>query len=580
MAYSDLILSESSLVSYWRLGESSGTTATDAKGTQNGTYSNVTLGASSLYAGESDTAATFNGTTSKVSLGSSSFLNYEYTQAWSVEFVIKPNSDRTGTYLGAAILSKLDSNPQYPGFEIATEYNGNVASKNVINLFIVNDFGATKRIQVYGSTDLANATTYHIIVKYSGNGLASGLKVYIDGVEETLSVAGDGLLGNSILNGITPHIGCRNGVANFYKGDLDEVSVYNTALTSSQIARHAAQRLATIDGVTAPWSERPKLIIDTDCVNDCGDPGALAVACALANRNECDILAFVTNTATADVAGSVDAIATYYGQIAQPIGERASGSPESTAPSGWVSYLPANFPLSSTRAGTYPDSVNTYRQALHDAADASVTICSIGFMGVLRDLMVSSADGIDSRNGMDLIAAKVIRLVVMGGQYLTGTEYNFAQEPSATTGASYVVANWSSSIPIYFSGFELGDQIIAGSGLSATPLSNPVRYCYNDEGRLGTGQNAWDETAILFAVRKQYYDNAYYWTLTRGTNSVNGTTGANTFTPGGGGPHYYLTLKAPAELVSTILDGLTAAAPPRATPPQLAMYRLLHLLTR
>jgi RHS repeat-associated protein len=59
--------------SYWRLGEpASSTTAVsqvlDNEGTDNGTYSNVTLGATGPHPGTTATAATFNGTSSSVSV--------------------------------------------------------------------------------------------------------------------------------------------------------------------------------------------------------------------------------------------------------------------------------------------------------------------------------------------------------------------------------------------------------------------------------------------------------------------------------------------------------------------------------
>ena len=50
-------------VAYWRLGEASGTTAVDETGSHDGTYSGVTLGATGLLAGDTDTAVEFNNST-------------------------------------------------------------------------------------------------------------------------------------------------------------------------------------------------------------------------------------------------------------------------------------------------------------------------------------------------------------------------------------------------------------------------------------------------------------------------------------------------------------------------------------
>jgi hypothetical protein len=69
-SYKNAVLGESSLISYWRLGEASGTTAADSKGTRNGIYSGVTLGVAGAITNDPNTGAAFNGSTSKVSLPS------------------------------------------------------------------------------------------------------------------------------------------------------------------------------------------------------------------------------------------------------------------------------------------------------------------------------------------------------------------------------------------------------------------------------------------------------------------------------------------------------------------------------
>jgi hypothetical protein len=69
-SYKSVVLGESSLVSYLRLDESTGTTATDSKGTNNGTYSAVSLGSPGAITHDPDTSASFNGSTSSVSVPS------------------------------------------------------------------------------------------------------------------------------------------------------------------------------------------------------------------------------------------------------------------------------------------------------------------------------------------------------------------------------------------------------------------------------------------------------------------------------------------------------------------------------
>src|SRR5205807_1730173 len=82
-AYRDAVLGQGGLVSYWRLGEGSGTTALDSKGSSNGTYSSVTLGSSGAVVHDPDTAASFNGSTSKISLQALSAVTDFSVEGWT-----------------------------------------------------------------------------------------------------------------------------------------------------------------------------------------------------------------------------------------------------------------------------------------------------------------------------------------------------------------------------------------------------------------------------------------------------------------------------------------------------------------
>src|SRR6266568_4503415 len=68
-SYATLVDSRPSLLAHWRLGEMSGTTASDTTGRYDGAYTGgPTLGLPGAIAGDTDTAVGFNGATSKVSL--------------------------------------------------------------------------------------------------------------------------------------------------------------------------------------------------------------------------------------------------------------------------------------------------------------------------------------------------------------------------------------------------------------------------------------------------------------------------------------------------------------------------------
>src|ERR671933_1638258 len=68
-AYGNAVRSTSGLVSYWRLGESSGTSACDSYGSNAGSYQGgFALGRAGALAGDPDTAALFDGANGFVSV--------------------------------------------------------------------------------------------------------------------------------------------------------------------------------------------------------------------------------------------------------------------------------------------------------------------------------------------------------------------------------------------------------------------------------------------------------------------------------------------------------------------------------
>lgn len=167
------------------------------------------------------------------------------------------------------------------------------------------------------------------------------------------------------------------------------------------------------------------------------------------------------------------------------------------------------------------DPVDLYRQALASSEDGSVTIVSLGHLTNLAALLDSQPDHLSDLPGPDLVAAKVSELVVMGGAYPSGLEWNFAGlHPSA---AAHVVNNWPGRM--VFSGSELGDQVLSGARLIAEgPASDPVRaaYIYYAYGR---PTRSWDPVTVLYAIRglsdifEYGNDNGYNHVAADGSNS-------------------------------------------------------------
>lgn len=159
-----------------------------------------------------------------------------------------------------------------------------------------------------------------------------------------------------------------------------------------------------------------------------------------------------------------------------------------------------NWPRTLQDASTTSEPVELYRSLLSSADDHSMNIISIGFLTNLADLLRSKSDDVNSMSGPDLISAKVSELVVMGGYYPSGWEFNFGgEDPDAT---AYVVENWPKDVPITYSGGELGGEIFSGQSLTEhSPPDSPILAAYQwYVGRCSTLRESWDPLTTLYGI--------------------------------------------------------------------------------
>jgi len=198
---------------YWRLDETSGTTAANAAGAAgSGTYTGVTLGAPGLIGSASDKAVTFPGTNSRVAIASSAAVSP--TARVSVEAWIKPSAlPAAGAF--ASVTSKAES--------YSLQFNGPRLEFTIIQS------GTRKRLQAPAGA-IVVGNTYHVVGTYDG----TTQRLYINGAQ-SVSAA---LTGAITANTNALYIGSWNGSSEFYRGTADEVAVYSTALSASQVLNH------------------------------------------------------------------------------------------------------------------------------------------------------------------------------------------------------------------------------------------------------------------------------------------------------------------------------------------------------
>lgn len=147
-----------------------------------------------------------------------------------------------------------------------------------------------------------------------------------------------------------------------------------------------------------------------------------------------------------------------------------------------------------------PTPVELYRTILSSAEDESIHIISIGGLINLADLLKSEADHISHLSGFQLISAKVSELIVMGGQYPSGWEYNFGGiDPKST---AEVVNHWPKNVKITYSGNELGGNVFSGQNFAQRfSPDSPVLSAYQwYVGRGSTIRQSWDPITTLYGI--------------------------------------------------------------------------------
>jgi PKD repeat protein len=203
---------------HWRLDETSGTTVLSTGGTDLVAGSGVSRGATGALAGHPGRAYSFNGSSSAFAAAQTVLTppNVFTVEAWF----------RTSSNSGGKILGFGDSNTGRSG-----SFDRHVYMDGSGRVF----FGVDTRL---GGRTLQSGTgfndgRYHHVVASLG---PSGMALYVDGVRRgarTDTTAGADYPGYFRIGGDRTWAG-----AEFFNGQIDEVALYPTELSPSQVANH------------------------------------------------------------------------------------------------------------------------------------------------------------------------------------------------------------------------------------------------------------------------------------------------------------------------------------------------------
>jgi Concanavalin A-like lectin/glucanases superfamily len=203
--YSQVVLSDGP-AAYWRLDETVGTTAADATGTNNGTYTNGPTLNQPTGVRNAGTAVDFDGSNDFLSAPDSPSLSP--TTAVTAEAWIRP--DQFGAL--RTIVHKTNS------------YWLRLESTGALTMYVYD--GTSYEPHATGTT-LVAGTLYHVVGTFDG----ANLRVYVDGTLRGTTARAVTIQDNG--NQVNVGVG-----GSYFDGVMDEVAVYGKALTAQQISEH------------------------------------------------------------------------------------------------------------------------------------------------------------------------------------------------------------------------------------------------------------------------------------------------------------------------------------------------------
>ena len=312
---------------------------------------------------------------------------------------------------------------------------------------------------------------------------------------------------------------------------------------AKSFARRVKPHLAKMlqDGiVSAPLLEPAKIIFDTDMYTDFDDAGALALLHAMADEGWCEILATISCTRGNASVAACEVINGFYGRGDIPVGCAMTGPDrKDDAHFGTYGHLLKSYPNAFKYADSSqaPAALDVYRRVLSAQPDKSVTLCSVGFLNNVAELLEKEPE---------LFARKIKVWYVMGCTP-NGREYNIYRDvPAAKTALA------KCPVPIVYADFDYGKRVLTGLPLTqGKDGANPVKDVYRRRlGGAAEGHPSWDLTAVLAAVRGV----GFFAKAERGRYEIVDDKGTSVWHPDPNGRDCRLAEDLPYKRVGEILD--------------------------
>lgn len=172
----------------------------------------------------------FDGVDDYVGMGN--VLDFERTNSFSISAWVKRGSVGTSQI----IASKMLASGTYRGWMVW------FFSDNTIHFVLRNTLETSHLQAVTANTFTSTTNWYYVTVTYNGNSLASGVNFYVNGVLQTQGTPLYNNLSATTITTANANIGSRNdGASNLFNGLIDDIRIYNRALSADEINRQYAE---------------------------------------------------------------------------------------------------------------------------------------------------------------------------------------------------------------------------------------------------------------------------------------------------------------------------------------------------
>jgi hypothetical protein len=209
------------MIAHWTFDEDSGQTAYDSAGSNNGTI----YGGATRVAGKIGGALSFNGTSSYVNVPDAPSLRFDQYDSFTIAYWAKPTSMATGCYA----ISKMRASGEYGVFGYGGGYYSPAGQFSFVTessrLDYVNLATPTNTAPPDGSWYYVTAVYDNTNMKIYVNGELKGTDTFV--YDTGLTVPTQYLcIGARAYDNIREH---------YFSGLIDDVRIYNNALTGSEI---------------------------------------------------------------------------------------------------------------------------------------------------------------------------------------------------------------------------------------------------------------------------------------------------------------------------------------------------------